>query len=55
MATYKISYMIGDSFSNKGERYIDNVIDEYEAVESMIVKYNLPENIKINKIELVCE
>lgn len=55
MATYKISYLEGDSYSTKGEHYVDNVFDEYEAVDYMIYTYNLSNDIKILNIELITE
>ena len=55
MATYKVSYIEGDSYMKTGSVFVDNVFDEYEAVEIAIYKYGLPENIKINNVELVCE
>ncbi len=56
MATYKISYLDGDSFSHRGDHYIDNVIDEYDAVEKMVNLYNLDvNNLKVLNVQLVCE
>ena len=55
MATYKISYLIGESYSNKNSHYVDNVIDEYDAVEQMLNNHNLPSDTQILKVELVCE
>ena len=55
MATYKISYLLNSSYSYKDEHYIENVIDEYDAVETMIAKYNLPDKITILSVDLICE
>lgn len=56
MATYKISYLDGDSYSNRGEYYIDNVIDEYDAVENMVICYHLnPNTIKILSVDFISE
>ena len=56
MATYKISYLDGESYSHRGEHYINNVVDEYDAVENMINFYHLnTDNVKILSVDLVCE
>jgi len=55
MATYKVSYLYGDSYSSKGEFYVDNVYDEYDAVEVGIYKHGLTDEVKITKVELICE
>lgn len=56
MATYKISYLDGISFSHKGEHCVDNVVDEYDAVEKMINQHGLdPENLKVLDVQLICE
>ena len=55
MATYKISYLEDDSYSTKGEHYVDNVLDEYEAVEHMIYNYGMSNDIRILNIELISE
>lgn len=55
MATYKISYLCGDSYSSKGEIYVDNVYDEYDAVEVGMYKHGLTDEVKITKVEFICE
>lgn len=56
MATYKVSYLFGDSYSSKGEFYVDNVYDEHEAVELGLYKNDLMDtDVKIMDVELVCE
>lgn len=54
MATYKISYLNGDSYSTRNESYVDNVIDEYDAVEKLVNEYNLGD-IRVLKIDLISE
>lgn len=56
MATFKVSYLFGDSFSNKGEFYVNNVYDEHDAVELGLYQNNLMEtNIKIMSVDLISE
>lgn len=55
MATYKVSYLDNDSYSQRGEYYADNVVDEYDAVEHVINKYGLSENIRILSVDLISE
>jgi len=55
MATYKISYLLNNSYSCKDEHYIENVIDENDAVETMISKYHFPSEIVILSVDLICE
>jgi len=54
MATYKISYLFGNSYSSKGEVYVNNVYDEYDAVEIAVYKNNL-HDAKIINVEFICE
>ena len=54
MATYKISYLFDNSYSSKGEVYISNVSDEYDAVDIASYKYDL-NDAKITNVELICE
>ena len=56
MATFKVAYLFGDSFSNKGEFYVNNVYDEHDAVELGLYQNDLMDtNIKIVNVELICE
>lgn len=55
MATYKVSYLVDDSYSKPGEVYIDNVYDEYDAVEIAIYRYGLKDNCKITSVDFICE
>ena len=55
MATYKISYISGDSYLKKGEVYVSNVLDENDAVEMAIYKGGLDNEARIMNVELICE
>lgn len=56
MATYKISFLINDSYSSKSERYVSDVADEYDAVEKMINQDRLDtENLRILSVDFICE
>lgn len=55
MATYKITYVIGDTYLEKHDIYVDNVYDEYDAVEVGMYKHNLPNSAKILKVDFICE
>jgi hypothetical protein len=55
MATYKISYISGDSYLKKGEVYISDVLDENDAIEMAIYKEGLDSEAKVMNVELICE
>jgi len=56
MATFKVAYLFGDSFSNKGEFYVNNVYDEHDAVELGLYQNNLMDtSVKITSVELISE
>lgn len=56
MAVYKICYLEDRSYAKKKEVYVDNVIDQYEAMEVAMYKYDLDkDSIIINEISLISE
>lgn len=55
MATYKITYVKGDTYLTKKECYVDNVYDEYDAVEVGMYKYGLGDDCKILNVQFICE
>ena len=56
MATFKISYLYGDSYSSKGNIYVKNVYDEYDAVEVGLYQNDLNnKDVKITSVEFICE
>ena len=55
MATYKILYTLDNSYVEKHEVYVDNVYDEYDAVEVGMYKFSIPNSAKILKVDFICE
>lgn len=55
MATYKISYIISSSYSQQGDIYVENVIDEYDAIEVAMHDGRLSKSMEVKKVDLICE
>jgi len=56
MAIYRISYLYDDTYSTRNSCSIDEVIDEYDAVEKMINSYNMnADNLRILNVQLISE
>lgn len=55
MATYKITYIINNSYAEKGTLQVSDVVDEYDAADKAIYKLGLEDYKQITNITFVCE